>query len=214
MKLRSAVLWLLAVTMAATLPAHADQLRAIDEPVVRGPLRFETEACQRKRKVVNGRVAAVARSCLRFYSFDPGLETDARRDYGVAWLQTVVNPKPGWCARAVRSDLLIPDGVRLHARAPANMRTNKPERRVARLRVDARGSAEEIAGVRQPFRLHPRRLTRSERNEGAVYSTNWVGGTGRKVAVPSGLELSWRASNPEVAIDFRVGFRIDRSEDC
>src|SRR5688572_14624350 len=64
-------------------PVAARQMDARSSPRVRGPLAQIAKDCKSRRERFRGRVIAVARSCVRFYTLAG--DSNARRDYGVIW---------------------------------------------------------------------------------------------------------------------------------
>ena len=211
--------FLVALVMLALLlpsaPAAARQIDARDRPRVSGPLDPRARDCKTRWERWRGRIIAVARSCVRFYRFRPGFETDTRRNYGVVWLQTTVDSRRSWCTSIVRSDIDIPLGARLHERAPDafNARTARPVR--TRLNVGARGFALERAVVHKRFTLFPRRL-RSHRNAAArAWRTVWHGSTKAVVAAASGIAISWpQEAAPPSPVTSGLRYELRRTARC
>ena len=183
--------------MALAVPASAAQLDPRTAPVTTGPLiedsdSYEGNRCS--RKVVKGtedEVAAVAKFCWTFYRLDPSTETDAARDYGVWWIQSLVKPKNGWCANKIVTQMAMSEGSTMHAISGRDYSTSTAKPISPKLSVDAEGTASTPASVRQSLTLIPQKLVTK-----LVASTNnfkmvWTGGTRRAVAAAGGIEGSW-----------------------
>jgi hypothetical protein len=200
--------------MAPSTPAEAAQTEAWDRPTVRGPLRQELRNCRARSVRFEGRVVASVRSCIRLYSLRPSRESDAARDYGGVWLQTTVAPRGNWCAKLVRSDIEVPQGAKMHARAPASRLTDHRERVRTRLVIDARQQAATAGRISQGFALIPRALRTSTRDDRHTWRTTWRGSTGNKVASASGIEISWVAGAPPGRVASNVGYTLRRQASC
>ena len=202
--------------LAATLPAAAAQMGAGDEPDTSGALTLDSKRCT-KREETNkkGEVVTVARSCLFFYTLDQEAETDTDRDYGVIWLQTTANAKPGWCFVEVRSDIEVPERGTLHARAPRSRSVSEPRVARTRLTVDARDQAPQPATVSQTYTLYPRSITRSYLDSARRLRLEWKGSSGAKLAFVLGAEISWDAleTRPE-AINSTLNYGYGRKDRC
>lgn len=186
---------LLATLMSVATPAAADQqLRSAARPRAEGPLAFEGRSCGVQRVRASGTTVAVGRSCLFLYTFSASAELDPLRDYGVAWVQTELDPMNGWCATAVGTGIFLPDRLRGHARAPAGHDARSPRPVTTVLRVDAEGSALSDASVRQGFVLHPRRLRSSLSRGRRTLVVAWEGRTDRPLAFAAGLAFSGDAT--------------------
>jgi hypothetical protein len=197
---------------APVSPAAARQLDAFDRPRVSGPLILDSRDCGRRRiRNEAGTVVALAKSCIRFYFFDPSQESNAARNYGVIWLQTNLEALHRYCATSVLSDIEIPTRTRVHVRKPDFKRAAKRRADLTRLVVDAQDGALQNATIRQPFVMHPRKILGRVRENRTVFRTAWFGSSGRKLAFVSGTELSWRdADGPPNRVSSRLGFRVKR----
>jgi hypothetical protein len=196
---------------AGLATAAIDQLDARDDPSVAGALELRKTQCQRREKSFGGELAAVAKACMRFYTLDPAAENDAARDFGAVWLQSNLDPKNGWCATAVFSDILLPEGANVHAKAPrGTIEIGRRKTRTTRLVIDAQGEADQNASLSQSAIVFPRKITGSMRDQGTIFRTRWAGARARKLAFPSGVELSWNAENPpgELAISFLLNYEL------
>ena len=205
---------LLAGLVAVPAPALAAQMRARDRPVVRGPLRQETRHCKARDVRFDGRVVAVARSCIRLYRLRPRVENDRARDYGAVWLQVTLDPRRRWCTEVVRSDIDVPLGSRMHARAPRSRFTERRRRVRTRLVVDARRTADRRGVIHQGYALLPRALRSFRRSEGRVWRALWRGSTEATVAIASGIEVSWPAGEPPDRVSSNLSYRLQRKASC
>ena len=200
------------VVLAAT-PA-AGQLDPRDEPTVSGPLNFGERVCNREAlKAPDGKIGVVTRACIYAYTFDSGEETDAERDYGVAWVQTYAEPKNGWCLSRVKSDV-INQNDNISAKAPRVNRTFSRGRRfVTRLRSDANGAANTDGIVRNAVRMRPGRLRSVNRDGGKTFRLVWSGATARPVAFTVGIESNWNSSG-EFVFSPTGGVRTTLKANC
>jgi hypothetical protein len=195
-------------------PAGAAQMTARERPSVQGPLRVAVKHCQARRVRFEDRVVGVTRSCIRFYRLRASRENDAARDYGALWLQATVNPREGWCVRAVKSDISVPSGARLHARRPNPVATESGRRARTRLVVDARDQAPTPGVIRQDYTLFPRGVRAFRISEGDAWRTAWRGSKGAVVGLPSGIEVSWRAGHPPARVESNLGYELQRRSSC
>ncbi|MDQ3956242.1 MAG: hypothetical protein M3285_11915 [Actinomycetota bacterium] len=203
-----------AVFVAASSSPVSAQLDARSEPVVTGPLTAlgDGKRCRATKYEVEGEVVARAKICLFLYSFDPDMEDDEERDYGVMWAQTNVDTGGGWCAFRVHTEVYIPDAMPMHARVPRGQKIAKRKKVVWKLGVDAEGHAAEDASVKKGLTLYPRSLRRSRRegDDGTDrVRLSWRGETARKLGFVSGFEVSWpEDEGPPDAVPFRVEYPI------
>jgi hypothetical protein len=206
------VLGLLALTPAAA----ARQLDATDRPRVTGPLIRDTRDCGRRATKSGGVVVGVAKSCVRFYRFRSGRESDPRRDYGVVWLQTNVNARPSWCATSVTSDILVPRRARLHAHKPKATPKSRERRLTTRLFVDAADhSGPNDAIIKRGYRLFGRTMRGVVRQERTIFRTIWYGSSARKLAFVSGIEISWpQAQGPPLSVNSHLNYKLKRKGTC
>lgn len=216
MRHRSVIGLLLLVVLGGTAgPAHARQLVARDAPEVSGPLRLASKDCARKTKTFEGDTVAVGKFCLRFYSFNPAREGNARRDFGVVWVQANVNPRAGWCATTVRSDVELPGRLRLHARAPHRSSTTRRDARTVRLHVDAAGAARREGLIKQRYIAYPKSIRTRVSDRGRLFRLRWRGSSARNLGFASGIEVSWNAEKGlpgGIVSALRYGF--EKSDSC
>jgi hypothetical protein len=182
--------------LLASPSANAEQLDARRDPRVSGPLSEVTQRCERKTEKSEGHIVLVARSCIRFYVFDPDKEADAKRDYGAIWLQTNVDSRRGWCATTVKSIIHIPPKAVSLVRRPRAVGGTVRRRYTTRLTLGANGKAAREAKIARSFVLYPRRLEGRLRREGRVFRAVWHGSRDNKLAFVSGVEISWRGDRP------------------
>ena len=191
-------------------PAEAQkkQMGAADDPSVSGALTLEDQKCDRKVQTHEGEKVAVARRCLRFYSYDPASETALDRDYGALWLQSTVDAASGWCATRTGSKILLPEDLGLHSRAPKKKRVVKrrgPATTTLDVTVEENGPAASIA---QNWIAFPRVVAPSLKKDGRVFKLGWRGETGARLAFAHGIEISWTTSAPPEGISYRLGFTL------
>ena len=194
--------------------ATAAQMTAREAPSVRGPLRLAIKNCRARRVRFEGSVVGVTRSCIRMYRLRGGRENDAARDYGAIWLQVTVNPRAGWCVRAVKSDIGVPSGTTLHARRPRSRAADSRRGARTKLVVDARGRAPIPGVIRQNYTLFPRSLRAFRTSEANAWRTVWRGSTGSTVGLPSGIEVSWREGRPPERVNSNIGYELQRRAAC
>lgn len=172
----------------------ATQMDASDTPEVSGELTLEDEICERNNEKYQGEVVARGKACLRIYSFAPTAETDSDRNYGVAWLQSNVNSRRGWCASNAVSDLILPETHAIESRAPHSMKINRKKMYETVLAPDAGGNASETAeetSISQSQILYPQSLRTWTITDTNVVRMKWKGLRDEKLGFASGLELSW-----------------------
>jgi hypothetical protein len=180
-------------------PAHG-QPGAGDDPRVTGPLYLVGSSCGDDRLTHEGETLAKVQSCIRLYEFDTIWETDATRTFGVAWLQSTVKPMNGWCATKVSNDVVLPETVSRHGRAPAKeTSTKKPDRVRVKLIADADHNAIEVGTIAQSFDMYPVSLEPSLANRGQTIRTTWKGQESDELAFVTGTEVSWQVlQTPEI----------------
>jgi hypothetical protein len=199
--------------VALSVPA-AGQLDARTEPTVTGPLTAlgDGKKCRATKYEVEGEVVARAKICLFLYAFDPEMEDDDARDYGVMWAQTNVDTGGGWCAFRVDTEVYIPQDMPMHAKVPRAQKIAKRKKVSWKLAVDAEGHASEEASVKKGLTLFPNRLTRARRDagdDGDMIRLTWRGETAQKLGFVSGFEVSWPEDDgPPNAVPFRVEYPI------
>lgn len=219
MKFRKFVLVASAVVLLPIAPSDAQtrQMDAKDVPEKTGPLERSSTECKTQRERFNGTIVAVGKTCLRIYTFDPGSETDTDRDYGVVWLQSNLDSSHGWCGIKVLSDVNLPADVKVEQRVPPKLISMKRKNRyVAKLRVDARGTTTTPATIAQDAYLYPREIRTSVRLVEAerVFRLKWVGSKDKKLAFPSGAEISWEQGNAPRGISFRLNYALKQKARC
>jgi hypothetical protein len=216
----SAVVLAITVVIGAAVSAPATagkrrQLSAKQAPQVSGPLEQINSRCKEQKERFRDEVVATGRSCIRIYSFAPASEDDAGRDYGVAWLQSTLDPERGWCGLDVHSDITLPNDVAVTAKTPRRRSEfNEKTFRRTRLKPDADGNASEAAAISQGAFFYPRLLTRKMRSNGGIYRLAWDGSSNRKLAFVSGVELSWPSDNPPGGISFALNYELGQDAKC
>lgn len=184
---RAAICVLTSLFIALPAPASADP-----EPSVTGPLRYEDGTCDAGKLTSNDETIAKFEFCIGLYTFDPLMETDLMRDYGVAWVQATVDPVRGWCAKSVRSEIRLPDDVETHARAPSRaLSTRRPKRVKVNLKVDAEDHALEEGRISQRLTLYPRKVTPQTEDGGKLLRLLWQGRESSPISFATGVEMSW-----------------------
>jgi hypothetical protein len=204
-----------ALLLAVPSPA-AGQLDARSDPVVSGPLGSlgDGKKCRATKYEVEDEVVARAKICLFLYAFDPEMEDDGERDYGVMWAQTNVDTGGGWCAFKVHTEVYVPQDMPMHAKVPRAQKITKRKKVAWTLKVDAEGHAAEEATVKKGLTLYPESLSRSRRESASYDDTDlvrvtWRGETAEKLGFVSGFEVSWpEADGPPDAVPFRVEYPI------
>lgn len=191
-KSRFVVLMSLVAVIAAAAPAGA-QMRAGENPTVRGPLDRRGGDCDGDRVRAGGVVAVSLRSCTDWYAFDPDRENNPARDFDVVWLQTNVDAQNGFCAKEVRSIVRVPRGTRIIKRAPRFHRVDSHERFRTRLVATAGGAADNNAIVKNGYGLYPRFI--DPELDGRRLTLTWKGNTARPLAFAVGVEFSFDADD-------------------
>jgi hypothetical protein len=184
----------LAVCMALATPALAEQLQAADDPKVSDNLEAQGKKCATERDEHEGKVVAVIKACQRFYTLDPAAEDSETRDYGVFWLQTTIEPKPGWCVTSAKSDMVLPSRAKVAARTPDVEETAKKSKRLKTdLSADAAGHAATPGSISQTSTLYPDKQTPSlkKRTKTTQFRVHWTGSSGEQLAFVSGVHVSW-----------------------
>ena len=200
LKMRRALGASLALVIVLGSVAAAEQMSARDKPVVKGPLELAGSGCGGGPVRHEAKVIARVQSCVRIYQFDDVMETDPARTYGVAWIQSTVDPERGWCVTKANTDLELPDGVARHGRAPARrIDVTRTRRLKVKLTADADGHALEEASVAQTMTAYRGSLNPSSADDGNVLRLTWTGRQPRKLAFVMGAEISWEfLSAPEL----------------
>lgn len=184
------------------------QMDPKEEPTTTGPLISSNEdyssaeqpRCGRQETQLGDKIVGVIRACFSFYRFDPARETDSVNDYGVWWVQATLTPKNGGCAKRFKAFLSLPTNVTPHAYTGRDFQAGQPKPGVSMLKVDAAGSAAEVATVQKGFVIIPRTITSSMTEGESTMDLLWRGSTKRKViALAGGIEGSWATgSAPEI----------------
>ena len=186
-------LLVLAVTVFGSGIAAA-QMRAGDRPTVRGPLRFDDKSCARDvDSTTSGQTAVVTKGCTFTYDFRKAKDRSARRDFGVFWFQTTVDPRNGFCLTDVRGRIWVPRGYRIEGHAPKHVRTTSSRRYTSKL-IARGGGMRDAAVVKNSFKLRPRVLDPDRTRRRLV--VDWRGSTRKTFALAMGIEVSYRAGNP------------------
>lgn len=199
-------------------PAHAAQLDPKAAPTVTGPIvedsdSYDGKRCTRRQIPGAGdEVAAIAKFCWTFFRFDPQAESDTERDYGIWWVQSRVNPKNGWCANKVVTQLSMSTGTVLHAISGRNFQTKRARKIAPKLTADANGASTTPATVEQSLKLFPNKLNTRLAAKTNTLKMVWTGATRRPIAAAGGVEGSWNvAEGPPV---FLPGMSPRMVSDC
>ena len=198
-----------AALMALAPPAHAEQLTAKEAPKVSDNLEPKGKKCATERDKHDGVVVAVVKACQRFYTLDTAAETDEARDYGAFWLQSTIDPKPGWCVTSGSSDIVFRSRLELVSKAPdAEEAAKKSKRLKTTLSVDAAGNASTPGSISQNSTLYPDKQTPSVKEGENVTKVRlkWTGSSSEKLAFVSGAQVSW-ASDEGPPQKTRFGLR-------
>jgi hypothetical protein len=189
---------------------------AFERPRVSGPLTLRSRECGRAQtRTSTGELAAIAKSCIRFYVYDDAQETSRRRDFGVIWLQTNVNALRDWCTTWVRSVIQVPRRSKLHAHRPRTKRTSSRRRVRTRVVADGQGNAQRNAVVSRNYILYSRVLQSRVRADRRAFRNVWYGSSAEKLAFALGIELSWRAENgPPQSVSSGLDYRVRRRATC
>ena len=194
-----AVATLLLSGLLGGVPASADQLNAKDDPKASDNLTFMGRKCATQRDKHKRKVVAVIHSCQRFYAFDPAVEDDANRDYGVFWLQSTIDPADGWCATSVSSDVVFSsDAARVVSTAPVKtINTQDPARLVTVLPVDANNHATQEGKIKQHSRFYPDSLAAdvTKKDGRTRFRLTWTGSSDHVLALVSGEQISWATAD-------------------
>jgi hypothetical protein len=184
----------LVLSVLLATPAMAEQLAAKDDPKVSDNLVQQGKKCATERDEHDGTVVAVVKACQRFFTLDPAAEDNEARDYGVLWLQSTIDPKPGWCVTAAKSDMVFPARAKLAGRTPEAEETAKRSKRLkTELAADAGGHAATAGTISQTSTLFPDKQTPSlkKRDKTTQFRLTWTGSSDEKLAFVSGVHVSW-----------------------
>lgn len=203
----------LCLVAAPASGAVADQMNASEDPEVSGNLELRSEDCRsQEEKATTGTVIARGKTCLRVYSYSPAAETDTERNYGVAWLQSNVNSRAGWCASVVESDIDLPKVVAMESKAPKTMRIGRRKTFETLLRTDAAGNGTEEASIKQSQILFPRVVRTRLIEDPNIVRLKWRGLENLRLGFASGAEISWPVE-AEPRITFRLNYELKKA-DC
>ena len=165
-----------------------------------GPLTLTNSACGDDRLTHEGKPLARVESCIFLYEFDALMETDVTQTFGVAWVQTNVDPLNDWCVTSVDSELLLPDSVERYGRTPTKeISVSKRKRVNVGLTATAGGNSLATGYVGQSFDLYPKWLTSKVADKDRIVRTSWKGSESSTLAFALGAEISWSLlSAPEI----------------
>ena len=185
-------IWLVVPALLIAAPALG-QPPATDEPNVNGPLHLAGMSCGHNKLKHEGKALAKVHSCVRLYEFDSVMETDVTRTFGVAWVQTNIDPLNGWCATKARAEVILPDTVSQHARVPIRqIDSNKRDRVKVKLTARADGFAIQNATIAQSIDVYPDSLDAKIADGGRIVRTEWKGEESDELAFVSAAEISWQ----------------------
>ena len=166
---------------------------ATKDPRVTGPLYLAGMSCGDEKLKHEGEMLAKVASCIRLYEYDSLSEVDPTVTYGIAWVQTTVDPVNGWCATKVRSEVLLPNNVSRYSHAPTRKMTpNGRESVTVNLRSDAQKFGLSQGIVRQTIDVYPDSIESSFVRDGRVFRTQWRGEESRELAFVSAVEIGWQ----------------------
>lgn len=216
---RSPIAIVVSILLASALlssSAVAAQLDARDEPSVSGPLSVGKQDCERDAERRGSRVVLRVRLCYDLFLLDPAAEGDSQRDYGALWLQTNLDPAPGWCVTEARTSALVDPTAALTGSAPNTKQPGTRKRVASRLKVDAGGQATETAAITQRFNLYPRvlRAITSETANGRRFTARWRGSSGKELAFAAGIEVAWAQGEGSPPITPSLRYRLIEKERC
>lgn len=187
-----------------------------------GPLLLKGHECRRKTERItlpSGRrqVVAKAESCISFYRYDPEREDDQGNDYGIVWLQTMVDSRNGWCATRVDSDTIVPiEGEPLQRAPSSDIKITKAHRVRIKLRTDAGGHGDQTASLSKGVLLRPRRVAPSvtEQQSNRVFRIRWTGRSARRMNFASGVEIRWDIQDPPATMTSDLSYTFEKREGC
>ena len=182
-----------------TVPAAAEQLDAKNDPKTSDNVTLAGRKCATERDKKDGEVVAVIHSCQRFYLLDATAEDDGARDYGAFWLQSTIDPAPGWCASSVASDMVFSStAAKVVSTSPAEaVATAEASRLKTVLDLDANDHATQAGRISQASRQYPDGLTPDvTKADGKTrFRLTWNGSNGHVLALVSGLQVSWKTDD-------------------
>lgn len=161
----------------------------------------------------DGTVAVDTRTCEWWFQYATASETDTTRDYGILWLHTRVDPRPGFCVRKVLMGLQAGDGFSAHAATrPRDVVIRAGRHTKMQLATDARGNGLQEASVEQDVLLRPGRLEVRRLSTEGWSRGRWTaaGPQTKPVDLALGIEVSWE-TDPLSALTavYMVGSDLD-----
>lgn len=174
---------------AATLAAPGSDPRA-DGPW--SPTYSPPTCDKRVLEETDGTAAVDTTTCEWWFQYAPAGETDPTRDYGILWLHTRTDPRPGFCVSRVMMGLQASDGFSAYAGTrPRNVVTRDGRSTIMRLVTDARGNGLQEASVEQDVFLRPGRLVV------------------RRLSTEGWSRGKWTAAGPQTKpIDLALGIKV------
>ena len=168
---------------------------ASESPRVTGPLVPGYKDCSIQRTQSDtGEVGVVTKKCVRLYEYDQAKEDNPNRDYGVAWVQTSLTPRNGWCLVHVESAVLNNDNNILKKEPGSGFKVSRTKPITSKLVATAGGDGTKDAVVKNTFPMRPGRVRRTTDFNGRYFKVFWDGATTKPIAFALGIEVWW---NPE-----------------
>ena len=183
---------------------------ASESPNVSGPLTPGYKDCTTQRTQSDtGEVGIVTKKCIRLYEYDSSKEDNPNRDFGVAWVQTELTPKNGWCLKQATSGVLNNDNRILRKAPGKGFRVSRSKRVTTKLVATAGGAASNDAVVKQTFPMKPGRVRLTTDFNGKYFKLIWEGSTQKPVAFALGIEVWWNpqeqtAPNADAGVESRL----------
>ncbi len=186
------------------------QLGASRPPFIDGRTEEVGFACDKQRKRVDGETVAVAKGCSFAYLV---AESNDASDYAVLWAQSSIDPKRGWCARRLTTEITAPLYTEAIEIGPSS------DRNIGRTRALTTGlvggpqdATDEGAYFEQQYLAYRGDLAATGGPGDAVGSLEWEGDTKQAVAHAFGMEISWDASGafPDLPAPTTLGYRVTR----
>lgn len=189
----------------------ATQLSVYDSPSLSGPLSAGTARCSTKLErdfrtdpdPKNGTdkdqvVMARVRLCSWLVSYDPKEENDSSRDYGIAYVQTSIDSRNGYCVGQANTKLRIPYTATTYGHSPdKSVTVASPRRKNVRLFINASGHGP-AATLAQHYLLYPKELKAlvKQKEKGELFVSRYNGRAkdNQKLAFAEGVKISWLAS--------------------
>jgi hypothetical protein len=142
----------------------------------------------------DGTPAVDTTTCEWWFQYASAGETDAEQDYGILWLHTRVDPRPGFCVGKVVVGLQAGDGFSAHAATRArDLVVSSARQMKVRLVTDARGNGVQQASVEEDVLLRPGRLVVRRLSTDGWSRGMWAaaGRQTKPVDLALGIEVSW-----------------------